>query len=312
MTKARRPVYHELIASADQPAGVAWHVFAENPSRGTLNLISREKIADAAKHIVSGQVFSLNWEITNPSTGLFHRRPCRHVFFDDANSTDDYLDQFYLQGSSHWDALCHVHHPSRGHYLGLKKIKSASQNPIGIDQYAKEGIVGRGVLVDVALHLEQQGRPLRPLSRDPIMLRDLQAALQSQGTALQEGDILLYRSGWIHNWRTMANFREEVARNPLIPGLGGAAEVAEFLWDAGVAALACDNPTVEVFPFESETDNLHHRLVVNLGMPLGEMFALDALAAACHDDRRYEFFFTAAPLNLPGGAGSPANALAIR
>jgi kynurenine formamidase len=312
MNKARRPPYHELHAGTDHPAGVAWSVFADSPSRGTLNFISTEKIAGAAKHIRSGQVFSLNWEITNPSPGLFHRKPCRHVFFDDANSTDDYLDQFYLQGSSHWDALCHVHHPTRGHYLGLKKIKSPGQNPIGIDQYANGGIVGRGVLVDIARYREQQGRPLRPVSCDPITPADLKGAIRSQGTSLQEGDILLYRSGWIHNWRTLPEFRHEVARDPRIPGLVEPAEVAGFLWDAGVAALACDNPTVEVFPFKSETDNLHHRLVVNLGMPLGEMFDLDALATACRAEGRYEFFFAAAPLNLPGGAGSPANALAIR
>ncbi len=98
----------------------------------------------------------------------------------------------------------------------------------------------------------------------------------------------------------------------MIPGLSTAPKMAELLWDAGVAALASDNPTVEVFPFESDKDNLHHRLMVNLGMPLGKMFDLDALAAACNDERRYEFFFTSAPLNLPGATGSPPNALAIR
>src|SRR5262249_4596356 len=155
----------------------------------------------------------------------------------------------------HWDALSHVHHPTRGHYLGLKAITRAVDNPIGVDQYAKEGIVSRGVLVDIARYFEQTGRRLNPISRDIISLDDLKATIAWQKTELQEGDILLYRSGWIHAWRTIPEFRHQVAREPMIPGLAGAGEVAEFLWDEGIAALACDNPTVEVFPFESDSDN---------------------------------------------------------
>jgi kynurenine formamidase len=312
MKTGQRPKYRELLADPEQPTGVAWKVFSANPYRGTLNMITRERTVAASKCVQKGVVFSLNWEITKPDPGLFHRKVCRHVFLEDADSTDDYLDGFYLQGSSQWDALSHVYHPQRGHYLGLGKIKSPSENPIGVDRLASQGIVGRGVLVDIARHLETEGRRLQPISCDPISLADFKAALARQQVQLQEGDILAFRTGWLSSWRTIPEFRHEVARQPRIPGLSGAADFAEFLWDIGIAALVCDNPTVEVFPFESQTDNLHHRLIVNLGMPLGEMFDLDALAADCDQDRRYEFFFSAAPLNLPGGSGSPANALGIR
>jgi hypothetical protein len=57
---------------------------------------------------------------------------------------------------------------------------------------------------------------------------------------------------------------------------------------------------------------MHGTIIGLWGMPIGEMFQLDALATACADDRRYEFFFTAAPLNKLGGVASPPNALAIR
>ena len=43
----------------------------------------------------------------------------------------------------------------------------------------------------------------------------------------------------------------------------------------------------------------------------GDFFDLDALAEACGRERRYEFLFTSAPLGIPGGIGSPPNALAI-
>jgi hypothetical protein len=57
---------------------------------------------------------------------------------------------------------------------------------------------------------------------------------------------------------------------------------------------------------------MHWRLIPLLGLPIGELWDLDALAAACAADGVYEFFFTSAPLNVLGGVGSPPNALAIK
>ena len=39
---------------------------------------------------------------------------------------------------------------------------------------------------------------------------------------------------------------------------------------------------------------------------------LEALAADCAADGRYDCMFTSAPLNLPQGVASPPNALAIK
>jgi hypothetical protein len=47
-------------------------------------------------------------------------------------------------------------------------------------------------------------------------------------------------------------------------------------------------------------------------MPLGELWRLEALAADCEADGVYESLLVSAPLNLRGGAGSPANALALK
>jgi len=124
MTKiiTRRPSYRDLLASRAQPTGVSWEVFANNPQRGTLNLITPERIGAAVKCIKAGKVFSLNWELTEPEPGLFQRKAGRQIFTETRGLTDGYLTPFCLQSSSHWDALSHVHHPERGHYLGLNKI----------------------------------------------------------------------------------------------------------------------------------------------------------------------------------------------
>ena len=48
------------------------------------------------------------------------------------------------------------------------------------------------------------------------------------------------------------------------------------------------------------------------GMPIGELWSLDALADDCARDGVYEFFLVAKPLNLPNGVGSPSNAVAFK
>jgi hypothetical protein len=57
---------------------------------------------------------------------------------------------------------------------------------------------------------------------------------------------------------------------------------------------------------------MHRPLIALLGLLLGECWKLDELAAACAADGKYEFLLTAKPLNLIGGVGSPANALAVK
>jgi kynurenine formamidase len=105
-------------------------------------------------------------------------------------------------------------------------------------------------------------------------------------------------------------------------------ELARVLWNLHIAAVGCDNPAVEVWPPGAATSPEHEAevrrdrtrlheifthtvLLPMLGIPLGEMWYLDALAAHCASTGRYECFFVSAPLNLPQGVASPPNALAI-
>ena len=78
----------------------------------------------------------------------------------------------------------------------------------------------------------------------------------------------------------------------------------------GVAAVACYNPALEPWPPPVE-QLLHHHLLGRLGIPIGELWLLDWLAAECSSEGRYEFFLASAPLNCPRGIGYTANAVAI-
>src|SRR5262249_14396229 len=98
----------------------------------------------------------------------------------------------------------------------------------------------------------------------------------------------------------------------LAPGLD--AECLDWIAPRSVAALAVDNLAVELYPTNRERTvlPLHEVAIPDMGMPLGELFALDELAAHCRADRRWAFFFVAPPLRISAGVGSPVNPLVFK
>ncbi len=57
---------------------------------------------------------------------------------------------------------------------------------------------------------------------------------------------------------------------------------------------------------------VHAVAIVHMGLLIGEIFDLEALARDCAMDGVYDFFFSAPPLPFTGGVGSPINPLAIK
>jgi kynurenine formamidase len=127
------------------------------------------------------------------------------------------------------------------------------------------------------------------------------------------GDIWCVRTGWVERYRSLDQAgRRACALEPTSAGLHAGEWMAQLLWDAQPAALCCDNPAVEVVPGDPAVGSLHRRLIPALGLALGELFDFDRLAARCRADGRWTCLFVAAPLKVPGGIGSPGNAVAIR
>jgi kynurenine formamidase len=229
------------------------------------------------------------------------------------NGRDDYLDNFWPQASSQWDSLRHIRHPEHGWYNGVGDEEIvAGGGKLGIENMARRGIAGRGVLLDVARYREGRGRLIDCEAADAITREELMDCARGQGVNDEPGDVLLIRTGWL-TWyfQQPTEVRERISdrANLTAPGLGQPEEMAEYLWNLRLAAVAADNPALEVWP---PSDFMHWRLIPLLGMPIGELWWLDDLAADCAEDGVYEFFFTSAPLNVPGGVGSPPNALAIK
>jgi kynurenine formamidase len=167
------------------------------------------------------------------------------------------------------------------------------------------GIISRGVLLDVARlrGVEAMG------PGEVITPADLEACERAQGTRAERGDVLLVRTGYM---RVFTVYGDRVFYMKQTPGLGAAC--AEWLHAREVAAVASDTNMVEVWPPEDPTElfPLHALCIRDMGLTLGEMFDLEGLAQDCARDGVWECLFTAPPLRVAGGVGSPLNPLAVK
>jgi kynurenine formamidase len=149
-----------------------------------------------------------------------------------------------------------------------------------------------------------------------VPLSDLRATLAEQRTEIKPGDILLIRLGWLKYYLGAdPEVRRGYALKARLPGIETSVDVVRWLWNAHVAAVATDTPALEAAPkygAERERETLHAYLLVYFGMPIGELWDMEELSQACAADGRYTFFLSSVPLKLPGGVGSPPNAVAIK
>ena len=313
------PRYDELPVQEGAPAGSSWGLWGDDDRLGCLNLLTPERTAAAAKLVRKGAVFALNLEYELPDPPLFGRQRARHDVLGDGGH-DDVLT-FNTQSSSQWDGFRHVQHPVHRHYNGVDDADH------GVAHWAARGLAGRAVLVDVARH-----RDVDASASDPITTDDLDATLAAQGTTVEVGDVLLLRTGWTAWYRTLdAEGRNALPGTFRAPGLRPGRDMLAWLWDHHIAAIGADNPALEVWPLaahltKEQRDELraandperapelfmHTALLPLLGLPIGELWDLDALAADCAGDGVYEGLFTSAPLRVSGGVASPPNALVLK
>ena len=313
------PTFDELPVRSDAPPESAWGVFGEDDPFGCLNFLTPEGVVEAARLVQTGKVFRLDAKIGFAKPPLFGRAALAHSIIPlGPMAHDDMLDRFNTQEGSQWDGFGHVGHVRHERFYNgvpVNEVREGGNRQLGIHHWAGR-FVGRGVLVDAFGFRKAHGRSVKPFEKDTYTLEELQQALETQGTSLKPGTILLVRTGWMESYEN-CTAEEKRAMSPIekirATGIEASREMAAWLWNQRVAAIGTDCPGVEALPIDfADPGALHYRTLPLLGLPLGEQFVLAPLAEDCAGDGRYEFMVVSAPLHVEGGIASPPNAVAIK
>jgi kynurenine formamidase len=304
-----------------------WGVWGKDDQRGAANFITPERVLAAARQIKIGKLFSLAIPIdmngpvfpgrltphhTMVVSGADYEVGGEGLSFGQYRFADDYI-YMPLQGSTQWDALSHGWYGDTL-YNGVPQsaIRGApaagGATRLGIEN-VRDGLVGRGVLIDVLAY--KGGKMKRGYS---IRRADLEGALEQQETQVRPGDIVLVRTGVVPHFYTLKTPAERVEFWDK-PQAGIASDVVPWLKENLITAMATDNIAFERMPNEDDPEHmapLHGNLLRDMGVYIGEIWWLEELAEDCAQDKRYEFFLAAQPLNIPGAVGSPLNPIAIK
>jgi kynurenine formamidase len=309
-----------IIATAEKYRN--WGKWGTEDQLGTLNYITAEKIAEASRLARQGKVFSLALPLDQhgPQNGSMRRFNPVHAMLEDGGDwaagarpfangiggADD-LITMPLQCATHWDALSHIFdHGNMWNGYSSESVTSHGAALNGIER-TTDKLISRGVLLDIA-----RFKGVESLDDGyAISESDLVGCIEAQGKTSQigTGDIVLLRTGQLgraraHGWGRYAGGSA--------PGLSF--WTLDWVYRTQVAAIASDTWGVEVRPNElaGAFQPFHQVALPNIGLTLGEMFVLDALADDCAHDGIYEFLLVAAPLPFTGAVGAPVNPQAIK
>lgn len=292
---------------------------------GTLNFITPDKRSQAAGLVQTGQVLSLAHPLTARATPtrpqqIEHRMLYGNVPDGSLGSAGEHLAMdVHQHGLTHLDCVSHVASYDGRVYNGRRFDEVATDSGLSFGSvYAqREGIVSRGVLLDVAA---AAGVGWLDPSHE-ITAADLEAAEVHAGITVSSGDVAIIRAG-------VGAREERHGSSPLAPGPGGdaarwlhAREIAvytgdapEHLTPAGARMLGL-LPDSEPGPDDGVSTRFplafHQVCISAMGLVLLDYCSVEELARTCRELGRYEFLFVAAPLAIPGGTGSPVNPLAI-
>jgi kynurenine formamidase len=300
-----------------------WGQWGPTDEIGTLNYITPDRIAAAARLVTAGKVFALGIPLQRegPQSGTRPRfNPIHTMFRDGGDQPRDFAGVVEMQGYggsddwivmplqcvTQWDSLAHVFYEGKmfnGYDATLVTSAGAAKNSI---DKTKNKIVGRGVLLDVARH--KGGRALD--AGYAITPADLDATAAAHGVQVQRGDIVLIRTGFMARYLDKGDWRHF----DLDPSPGVSVHTAPWMHAKQIAAVASDNYAVEVRPSELPPfrSPFHICAIPNMGLTLGEIFFLEELAADCAADGRYAFLLVAPPLPVTRAVGTPINPYALK
>lgn len=292
-----------------------WGQWGADDERGTMNYLTPDKIAAAARLVRSGRCVSMAIPINktagpdNPNPAVHHMSQLHDIQISDGLSFGMCALHMAAHGDchTHVDALNHVAWQGQLYNGKPAALLTSKGSEWGAITAYHTGIVGRGVLIDAARHRGVDWlEPGEAVTRDEI-----EAIEKNIGLTLGEGDILVFRTG--HHARRLALGAWDNNYPPQGTGKAGLhVDTVRWMRERRIAAFLPDGDgetvpsNVEGVPYP-----IHVLQLVAMGMLISDSLQLEELAAACAEEGRWEFMVAGLPLRLPGATGSPWNPIAI-
>lgn len=288
-----------------------WGRWGDDDELGAANFITLATRKAAAALVTEGISVSLAHDVIQEDAvdgGTYLDRKVLRVSETGAADRYQYTGTYHGTIHSHLDSVaCHVMYEGKG-YNGVtqESIEATGGCPKGSIHALRDGIFTRGILFDATL-LPGRATPegwMQP--GDEITWADLERLEAIEGVRVAEGDVILLYTG---RWKR----RAALGAWPTSEGVSGyQAEVAYFLKERGVSFIGHDMfNDVSPHGFPPNVGLPLHRLaLVSLGVSIFDNLDFEALAEEARRQNRYEFLFTAAPLRIEQGMGSPLNPIA--
>ncbi len=303
--ESRVPTKEEVLAYLKEDSN--WGRWGREDQKGAVNMVTGEKRAAAARLVRSGRAVSLSREFpklpagNNPTPAIHYMK--RNARGDTGGSAVDYYGiSYHGTATTHLDALCHVW-DHNGMWNGADPLQVITFDGAewGSIEHWKEGIITRGVLLDVPRH---RGEPY-VTQETPVHGWELEEIAKAQGVAMEPGDALVVYSGR-EKWNEAGNPLWGSDRD-LRPGLH--ASCLKFIKDSDCCVLVWD--MMDHTPNGYDLPWSVHGAIFAYGIGLLDNALLEPLADACAQEGRYEFMLTINPLRVVGGTGSPVNPVAL-
>ena len=278
-----------------------WGRWGHDDQLGTVNLVTPAKRAAAQRLVRSGRTVSLARAIGPQPILMYHA-----TFPSNRERADVVLDRFDLVYHGFWvthiDALCHVAWDGE---LSNGRPVASSRSAAGatwcpIDPFFG-GITTRGVFLDVAAGRKEGyvtvGHPVTP--------RELDETAARAGVTVEPGDVVVVRSGDAAFRRAHPDWAPRVSPHP-----GLHLSCLEWFREKDIAAISWDMMDERPIGYAGFGMGAHLAIPF-LGLALVDNTNPEPLVAACREEGRSEFLFTATPVPIVGSTGAPANPLAI-
>jgi kynurenine formamidase len=305
-------------AFADAPTN--WGKWGRNDELGAVNYLTEPQVLAGARAIEHGKTFSLGVPIgrpegdpkspSRPESQHYMVRDRGHyeagkLPADGRQGAEDVLT-LALHGTTHVDALGHSWYGDEMYNGFDPETSKGGLERCSVEPIAEHGVVGRGVLLDVARH-----RGVEHLAHDAtVSLSELKACADEQGVELRERDVLVIRTGWLERYyagehEPIEDFDE--------PGITYSEELTAWFHDMEIPTFVTDTLANErTHPESGIRLPLHATFIRDQGILFTEITLLGELAADCEEDSKYEFMYVCSPLKIVEGTASPVNPLAIK